>query len=202
MKLNKKIVTLTSVIAIISFLIGTALVAAGPEDPLTEMWEAIFGIQDDVEDLQTQIDLQAQIADLQSEVDVLKAQMEFLEDPWIVGPPGPQGETGPQGALGGFDAPDYDSGWVSAAGWVNDRKSFDHGLGTTDLFVYVYGRLIEGGDWVYHQIGIGWDTTIDGVDIAFTGMRWLLVDENTVDLLRGYEDWQWEEARVLIWVIS
>jgi hypothetical protein len=44
--------------------------------------------------LQTEIDYLDRIAELQSEVDVLKAQMEFLEDPWIQGPPGQEGKQG------------------------------------------------------------------------------------------------------------
>jgi hypothetical protein len=102
--MRKKVVALAVVVTILSSLLGTAVLAATTEGtPFDEIWDAILGIQDDVADLQTQVDLQAQIADLQSQIDVLKAQMEFLEDPWIVGPPGPegpQGEIGPEGPQG------------------------------------------------------------------------------------------------------
>lgn len=101
MKLNKRVIALASVIMIISFLLGTVVVAVAPEDSgLDAIWEAIFGIEEDVEDLQTQVDYQAQINELEVEVAELRSVLELLDDPWIPGPPGMQGETGPQGPQG------------------------------------------------------------------------------------------------------
>jgi len=101
MKLNRKIIALTTIVLVATFLTGTVVGVRAPEDnPLDELWDAIFGIQDDVEDLQAQIDLQAQVDELEADVIALQAQIGFLSDPWIEGRPGPQGEQGLQGEQG------------------------------------------------------------------------------------------------------
>lgn len=57
MKIRKKVVILVSVLLIASMLLGTAALAKGEKgNPFQQIWTAIFGIQDDVEDLQNQID--------------------------------------------------------------------------------------------------------------------------------------------------
>ena len=57
---RKHLVVATSLI-LASFLLGSAL-AAGPGNPLVALWNAVFGLQDDVVDLQAQIDaLEAQM---------------------------------------------------------------------------------------------------------------------------------------------
>lgn len=104
MKLSRKTVALISIIIVTSFFFGTAVFAAAPEGTgLEALWDAIFGIEQDVEDLQSQADLQAQIDDLKVETGILRELLDFLEDEWIpgpAGPEGPQGETGPQGEPG------------------------------------------------------------------------------------------------------
>ena len=62
------------IVLIATFLTGTVSGVRAPEDsPIDELWDAIFGIQNDVEDLQAQMDLQAQIDDLEAEVIELQA---------------------------------------------------------------------------------------------------------------------------------
>lgn len=101
MKIRRKTIAFLSIAIIIAFLLGSIATVAAPEDAgLEALWAAIFGIEEDVEDLQTQVDYQAQIDELAVEVGYLRGVLDLLEDPWIQGPPGPQGETGPQGEQG------------------------------------------------------------------------------------------------------
>lgn len=228
MKLNRKIVALVSVIMVTSFFFGTAVFAAAPEGSvLDELWDAIFGIQDDVEDLQEEVDLQAQITALTAEVAVLQGQMSLLTDPWIEGQPGPrgyngsqgeqgpegpegpQGDIGPIGPSGGFGAPDYDSGWttLTAGSWTGFS---DYTLETDDCIVYLYGRfddpfVVEPNpdDWVYHQYYLGGEVYyVDGV-VYRTGCLWDSTDiSESLEVKRYEEDTYWEEVRVLIWAIN
>jgi len=101
MKIRRKFIALFSFITVVSFLFGTAVLAYQTEGaPFDEIWDAILGLEEDVEDLRTRSDLRKQISALEFEVAELRAILNFIEDPWIQGPPGPQGEQGPQGEPG------------------------------------------------------------------------------------------------------
>jgi len=105
MSKKRRIAVFVSTTFVCFLLIGGVFAAAGvdPVSSLSEVWDAIFGIQEDIEDLETEIDYLAKIDELQSQIDILTGQIGFLSDPWIQGPPGPQGETGatgPQGETG------------------------------------------------------------------------------------------------------
>lgn len=124
--------------------------------------------------------------------------MELLEDPWIVGPPGPQGEqgsqgepgpqgepglqgeqgpqgeTGPQGPAGSFDLPDYDSGWQPISS--GDTLVLDTDLESGNCFVNVYGRIdnpltLTDDDWIYHISGLGGDRIWDN-EYKFACLTW------------------------------
>jgi hypothetical protein len=120
------------------------------------------------------------------------------------GPIGPQGEIGPQGIQGlpgGFGAPDYDSGWVTLT--TQETEYFAHNLGTTEnLFVYLYGRAMWMGQWLYHQDYLGTDSFLSGEEYSWVGASWFTVNENEVGVLRGHDDVSWEQCRILIWEIK
>lgn len=221
MKLRRRYIILIAGITIASLLLGTVAMAIddGSGLPFQELWQAIFGIQEDMEDLQDQIDLQAQIAELQAEIAELQAQMAFLEDPWIQGPPGPegeqgiqgeqglqgisgpQGEQGPQGLQGvpgGFGAPDYDSGWQAIS--PNEVLVLTHNLGTRELFVYMVGKTIAGN---VHQLYYGGDVHYNP-GLLVVGAYWRLPNINDIWLTRMSDDAlvTWAEVRVYLWIIS
>jgi len=56
MKPKRKIIALTSLTLVLTFLVGTVVLAAPKGGPIQELWETIFGIQDDMENLQAQVD--------------------------------------------------------------------------------------------------------------------------------------------------
>ncbi|GAG62047.1 unnamed protein product, partial [marine sediment metagenome] len=64
-------------------------------DAIEELWGTLGGVQDDVVDIQSQLDLYGQIAVLTAKVDLLEDKYGILE---LV--PGPTGLTGPQGLQG------------------------------------------------------------------------------------------------------
>lgn len=107
------------------------------------------------------------------------------------GPQGTQGEQGPQGEPGlgvepGFlVAPAYDSGWVAIP--KTPEQTFVHGLGNTEVFVYVIGRNIENN---VHQIRYG------------DYLHWLNLTENEITVDRNPVESFWEEVRIQIWKIS
>lgn len=93
---------------------------------------------------------------------------------------------------GGFDSPDYDSGWTPIG--AGDLEFFDHGLGTKDdLFVYVIGRYSESE---FNQYNYGFSYVGENQ----YGSSWS-VDDTTVYVERGIDDEDWEEARIYIWRI-
>jgi hypothetical protein len=56
MKLKNKLLALSSLTLVLTFLFGSVVLAAPPSSPFQELWDTIFGIQNDVENLQNQID--------------------------------------------------------------------------------------------------------------------------------------------------
>ena len=81
---------------VIIAMFGVSFVFAEKDGvPFDEIWEAIFGVQEDIEDIQTTLDLHALIATLEARIVNLETNLGALE---FV--PGPQGITGPQGSTG------------------------------------------------------------------------------------------------------
>ena len=125
----------------------------------------------------------------------------------LEGPKGDTGDVGPlgiqgiQGPAGGFGAPDYDSGWVSLS--TQETGYFTHNLGTEDnLLVYICGRGMFLGQWVYHQDYLGTDSFVSGDEYLMFGASWFTVSEDEIGVVRGYADLSWEQCRVFIWEIE
>lgn len=154
-------------IALVCFLIGTSVASDGG-NPFDMLWEA-------VQDLQSQID-----------------EIELTP-----GPTGPIGPQGPQGPPGGFDAPDYDSGWISIA--AGDGVEVRHELGTSNVFVYLVGRITPGG--ALHQYGYGEDRYVDS-GIKNKGVYWFSLTTFNIWIVRGAQDTFWEQFRLRLWIIS
>lgn len=225
-KVSRKYAVLMTAILVASFVIGAA-VAPG-NDPFEELWQAIFGIQEDVEDIQSEMDLLARIAVLEATVEDLEARLLGLEGevnllelvpgpqgpPGPEGPPGPQGEQGPQGPEGdtgdtGPPGPQGEQGppgeWGAPdydSGWVSmpDRfLSLTHNLGTKELFVYFIGRNSLG---VIHQFSYGEDWFYDyqtSMEWKQTGATWDINSDNEILVTRSWDDANWDEVRVLLW---
>ena len=80
---------------------------------------------------------------------------------------------------------------------------FTPNLGTEDnLFVYLYGRALYFGQWVYHQDVLGTDTFLSGSEYVWIGASWYTLNENEIGVVRATDDLSWDECRVLIWEIE
>ena len=97
MNINRKMIAFMCVIMIGSFLLGNIAVVAAPDvtGGLEDLWNAIWGIEEDVADLQIESQLELRIEELEVEVAELRGVLDLLDDPWIYGPAGPKGEEGP-----------------------------------------------------------------------------------------------------------
>lgn len=81
---KKKMIALISIVVISSTILGTSVLAQKTQQsngqPFQELWNAIFGLQDDIGDLQPQLtDLQTQINDSQTQVSELQSQIDDLQ---------------------------------------------------------------------------------------------------------------------------
>jgi hypothetical protein len=88
--------------------------------------------------------------------------------------------------------PDYDSGWTAIAQGANVH--FNHGLGTTEVLVYVIGKCPGFG---IHQLYYG----LDYYDVVDRGICWWNLDTNGINVIRGQTDTAYEQVRVMLWKI-
>ena len=126
------------------------------------------------------------------------------------GATGPKGDTGPTGLQGsrGFGNPDYDSGWVEMPGDRFDPASppnapvtLTHGVGTTNLVVYLVGKNRDG---IIHQVQNGYvGSSSPGL---YYGIRWYNLTDSAITIYRGDDDsnsyFCWDYARVMLWKIQ
>ena len=185
--------------------------------PFDEIWEAIFGIQEDVDDIQSTLYLHLEIAELEARLTTLEQTGGGTQGPpgpegdegpeGPEGPPGEKGDTGDTGATGakgdkgdtgdqgppGLLSPDYNSGWSTMN--PSSTVSFPHNLQTTDLFVYVIGRNSE--MWTHQYYYGGDENSNPGTE--YQGIKWYAFDANTIILSRSGTDSYYEQVRVLAW---
>lgn len=121
-----------------------------------------------------------------------------------------KGEQGPAVSFsianmsGWLPAPAYDSGWLN--NWTDYGGDYwlmnlTHGLNTTEVLVYVFGRFNETiGEFengTIHQFAYG---GLVGPYGGSAGVFWIL-GESEIELYRLPNDDYWHEARVMIWKI-
>lgn len=102
---------------------------------------------------------------------------------------------------GFLPAPAYDSGWISME--CDERLFLEHGLGKTDVFVYMIGRNPECAGWTgAHQSNFGSDNAMG----RMTGAHLDNLTDNTIRIVRGRDDdtvdINWKEIRVQMWKIQ
>ena len=114
------------------------------------------------------------------------------------GAPGATGATGLQGPPG-ILTPDYDSGWVAVGSQI--VVEFNHGLGTSDVFVYVickwYRNWTGSGGPMVHQFYYGADWHGDPEQMQ--GFYWDCYTENPNMIQVSQYGGRADELRVLIW---
>jgi len=101
--------------------------------------------------------------------------------------------------------PDYDSGWVTVN--AGNYLTLTHNLNTTEVFVYVVGRLGPPDDHIIHQLHYGgygyylYDGTGHVYASRYEGLKWTGLTNTTIGLVRSSGDTDWQQVRVLIWKI-
>lgn len=187
MMTRKRTIGLLLIVGLLT--VGFASVYAGggaQGKPFNEIWKAIFGVQDDIADLEARIKVLEQAGGQQGPE----------------GPPGPAGEQGPKGDPGdtgpaGLGKPDYDSGWFDLA--KGQSTSFKIGEKyQLSAFVYVLGKSGDasaGVPEVIHQIFLGGEYVGD----ESAGLKWSLTDDDFIEIRRFPDDTVWEQVRVIVW---
>jgi hypothetical protein len=193
-KSRKKYIILATAI-IISFLIGSFVTAAPSDDStlLDEIWNKIFDIEEDVEDLQNQLLFMEMIDNLEDRIEILESNTGTPGPEGPQGPEGPEGPQGPEGPPGDLGLPAYDSGWIEID--PGEAINLEHDLQTFDLFVYVLGKR-NFNDIILqvHQNSLGQDKLTG----ATLGLLWYST-ETQITVVRAVNDGDWREFRVLIW---
>ena len=198
---NKKNYTIFAAIIITSFLIGNIYTSAAvPNDSnlLEDVWNYIFGIEEDVEELSDDVLVIESNLELLERIHELEIRIAVLEE--CGGDCGSNGEPG-------FPAPDYDSGWqpLTPGGDV----TLVHNLGTLEYMVYFIVTEDEPADVTpfmpssFHNFGTGGAFVEDYVtDMMYdVGTRWE-ASENMILLHRYPDDVVCNYGRVIIWIIQ
>jgi len=101
--------------------------------------------------------------------------------------------------------PAYDSGWVTVN--AGNYLTLTHNLNTTEVFVYVVGRLGPPDDHIIHHLHYGgWGYYLyDGTGHVYAsreeGLTWTGLTNTTIGLVRSSGDTDWQQVRVMIWKI-
>jgi hypothetical protein len=193
-KNKKKFIVLTTII-LASFLFGSIVTAVGPEDSsfLEEVWNAIFGIEEEVEEISDDVLVLKSNLDLLERIHDLETRIALLENG------GPNGE--PQ-----FPAPSYDSGWHKLT--AGQDLILIHNLDTTEYFVYFIVTEDEPTDsdpfvpTSFHNFGTGGAFVEDYViDRMYDLGTYWEATKNSIEIYRYPQDTVCNYARVILWKI-
>jgi hypothetical protein len=190
---RKRVVILASII-IASFLFGSAVTAVGPEETsfLEEVWNAIFGIEEEVSEISDDVLVIQSNLELLERIHELEIRLTVLENCGV--------DVNAQ-----FPSPIYDSGWHPLT--PGEHLILPHNLDTTDYFVYFLVTEEEPSDVfpfvpsTFHNFGTGgafWEFSGTPVD---AGTYWT-ASSNTIDIFRHADDGVCNYARVMLWKIS
>jgi uncharacterized protein YdcH (DUF465 family) len=173
---------------VLSLFIVTSAYSKKNNNPFDRIWETVNKLIERVTTIEEQ-NYQAQIYDLETMIYELEDRIKTVEDnPTSVS----------------FPEPDYDSGWVPLNNWPF-YATLTHNLGTYDIFIYIIGGRggVPGEDEGarMHQIGLFGDKSNPGTTLRDDGVEWNAKDENSIFLIRGPTDQNWDYGRVFIWKI-
>jgi hypothetical protein len=92
--------------------------------------------------------------------------------------------------------PDYDSGWTDIS--QGQTITFNHGLGTQDVLVYMIGNSsYSGGYNAVNHIFYGLGEYAGSI----YGAYWSSLTSTSINVFRGYNDYNWGQIRVMLWKI-
>ena len=200
MNLDIKKGAILALVIISTFLLGsivTAVPTDGNENSLDALWERLFGVEEEVEEIADEVTLMSSNLDLLERIHDLETRMAVLENCGCE-------ETN------GFPEPDYDSNWVSIGKAVS--LTLTHDLNSDNYFVYLVGKYdTVGGDSITPTIGPGnfhtWEMGGDWFydDIYGTSKKYGVYYEaypNTITIHRAASDPYSDYVRVQIWRLS
>jgi hypothetical protein len=202
---KKRTIGFLLIVGLLTVGVASAYAAGGnPFDRLDATFEEVKA---DLASLWTVVTGNQTVVGLEATVLALENRIAYLET-LIEGPPGPEGPPGADGADGaigppgadGADgaigppgssipsslgSPDYDSDWrPTNRGYTT---IIEHGLGTSDLFIYVVGNSQVYPDAIHHRY-------------YGQGLKWKATSTH-IWLEREASDTNWDKVRVYIWII-
>jgi hypothetical protein len=188
MKATKKLFAIAATVIIASSMFATAFAATSNGTPFNELWTAIFGVQNKVEDLQASLQsLQAEVDSLQSTVESQASEIANLQAAVAL--------LNQDNDASGLPAPDYVSDWAQIPTGQYGMY-ITHNLGTQDILIFALEGwngdidLIYGVDRWYNN---GW---------ASSGYYTEIINDNQIivgraDGIQGLS----RPIKVFIWVI-
>jgi len=191
---TKKVVILASII-LVSFIFGSIVTAVGPDDAsfLEEVWNAIFGIEEEVDEISDDVIVLQTNLDLLERIHELETRIAILENC------GPDSEAQ-------FPSPSYDSGWHKLT--TGEHLILIHNLDTLEYFVNFVVTEEEPSDIdpfvpsTFHNFGTGGAFIEDYViDIQSDLGTYWKGTKNTIDVFRYPDDVVCNYVRVMLWKI-
>ena len=189
-----------------------------PFEGLNELWNAIFGVQEDIEDIQATLALHFEIADLRARVAALEALPPGGGTPGEPGPAGPKGDTGDTGLQGiegiqgiqGIQGETGDTGPIGPIGsglgplihdseWNSITKGETLTICTLDdpdnVLVYMIGSTGSGGSHIMYYGSFMYQASYG---LSQQGAYWFISD-GVLKVRRCVNDGSWVYIRVLVW---
>ena len=193
--MNKKNLLILASITGVLLIFGVIVTAAPPDDTpfLEEVWNAIFGIENEVDQISEDVNLLKMNLDLLEKIHALETRITVLETC------GPECESG-------FPSPCYDSGWHKLTPGQN--LLLLHNLNTVDYFVYFIvteDSPLDIDPFVpasFHNFGTGGAFVEDYViERSYDLGTYWKASKNSIDVYRYPDDTVCNYARVMLWKI-
>jgi hypothetical protein len=197
MEKNKKTITILAAIIIASFLLGNVVTKAavpGDSNLLEDVWNYIFGIEEQVDELSDDVLVIETDLDLLERIHELETRITVLEN------------CGAEDGM--FPTPYADSDWQNIP--KGSYIIIAHGLGSLDYVVDLQCRYDpESGDYWpglvdphFHNWYYGGDENYNSAGEWVKYGVWYEAYENTILVYRASDDTLSDQVRVRIWKIN